>query len=85
MPRFTLSDLFLATTLIAVGVFGLCLAFRTDDPMAALALAPASAASCGAGIGAIFQRKAIWALIGIGILVVVCMALQSANVPVIHE
>ena len=69
MPRFTPSELLLATTLIAMGVGGLCTVNR--EPLVGYALWGdptelgtqfllfSSAAAIGAGVGVIFHRK-LW-------------------------
>ena len=76
MPRFqfTLRDLFLATTLIAVGVGGVVWSVRKEhgllDPLAGITVI-ASAAMIGAGIGTPFQRKLICAAIAVALLILV--------------
>src|SRR4051794_13622781 len=65
MPRFTMRDLLLATTLIAVGIAGWCATLNLDlaryDALVVAALA-ISAGMIGGGLGTPFQRK-VWGAI----------------------
>ena len=70
MPPFqySLRDLFLMTTLIAVGVAGIVWFIRSFghgiDDLPRIAVAIASAGSIGAGIGAPFHKKLLGLAIG---------------------
>jgi hypothetical protein len=70
LPRFTLRDMFLATTLIAVGVGGATVATRhlyfhyTPDAFWLIPVLLYSAASVGAGVFAPFHRKKQGAIVG---------------------
>jgi hypothetical protein len=68
MPRFTLRDLFLATTLIAAGMLGLGLAFYNpidfNRLILSIGLLPGSTMMIGAGIGLIFQRPTVGTVLG---------------------
>ena len=67
MPRYTLRDMFLMTTLIAIGVGGIVLAMRAtlfetsflSAPWVLFRLASvvASGAMIGAGVGTLFKKK----------------------------
>jgi len=74
MPRFTLRDLFLATTLIAVGTFAFMQAIRFRDPMAVIVMVIVAGGCVGAGLGTFFQRKAIGAIIVLVILIAIFLA-----------
>jgi hypothetical protein len=68
LPRFTLPDMFVTTTLIAVGIGAATFTFRYGDPdkdagWGAPVLLTAAAA-IGAGIFAPFHRKRLGAKIG---------------------
>jgi hypothetical protein len=68
LPRFTLRDMFVTTTLIAVGVGAATFTFRYGDPdKDAVWVVPVlltAAAAIGAGIFAPFHRKELGAKIG---------------------
>ena len=72
MPRFTLRELFLATTLIGVGVGGFFSGMKIDakstEPgilvFLRIILLVISVPTACAGVGALFQRKFFGALVG---------------------
>ena len=73
MPRFqfTLRDLFLTTTLIAVGVGGLVWFFKNPSyGMDYVPVAFVSVGIIGAGIGTPFHRKLLGAAIAIAAVIV---------------
>ena len=72
-PRYSLRDMFILTTLIAVAIVG----FQWTDILdrrvgwfAATVVGLISMASLGAAVGTLFHRKAIWAASLVGIPVV---------------
>ena len=76
MPRFALKDLFLATTLIAVGMSLLYLLFSREpwrgwSAVVPYALAYGGSALIGAGILAPFKRPWIGAVVGVVVQVVI--------------
>ena len=88
MPRFTLQDLLLATTFIALGVGG-CVWFRRlagfcNPSMFPFLILLAAGASYGAGFGAIFQKKQVGAFLGLA-AVVLYLVIFSGEVNAVRE
>ena len=84
--QFSLRDLFLATTLIAIGIFGLVWAFPRiidgHDGWPEIAVGLPSAGFIGAGIGAILHEKAFFALLAAFALCVIMFFIpHEARVP----
>lgn len=76
VPRFTLLDLFWMTTLIAVGIGGLCVLSRKIEAMEQrmiVGLFVASVGAIGAGLGAVFQQK----FVGAGMLLILTLVLAG--------
>jgi len=65
MPRFSLMDLFFATTYLSAGLASLCLFFSMATGLLGLLLWFIAGALIGAGILAPFKRMQIGAAIGI--------------------
>ena len=88
MPRFTMQDLLLAMTFVALGVGG-CVWFRRLDAFSNPSMSPflillAAGASYGAGFGAILQQKKIGAFLGL-LAIVVYLVIFAPAVNMVRE